>query len=119
YSGFKSNSLVILGKTSNLVSPVIFTGGDVFNNSEIDIVVHTAKFHRYTTGSDGGRDVVFRYATPIKIKGIFSPTNSSQLFNNKENDLTVVDTIGDNEHSDRIPIAALESQDYSFEVKHE
>jgi len=115
YPSFKSIDLVVLGRTSNLGNNVIFKGGDVFNNNIIDINIHTPENHRY----GNGRRVIMQYLTKIKIKGLFSPLNSSQLFNNYIEGDEGINNIGDNERSYRIQEDILQARDYDFEVKNE
>ena len=120
YSGFKSNDLVVLGRStaiSKSFTPVntvdFFKGGDVFVSNEFDIRVHTVKLHEFSS-----RDALWRYATDIKIKGVFGAVNSSRLFNDKSAD-SDPKTIGDKDEPDRIDPVFLNSLDYTFEVKHE
>ena len=109
YSGFKSNNLVVLGKTNDLGNNVKFKGGDIFNEAEIDIAVHTAKILSATSAT--------QFQTRIKIKGLYSPVNASQLYNYKvENEIDY--TIGSNTPDD-INSEYLNGRDYTFEVKHE
>jgi len=115
YSGFKSNNLIVLGSSLDFNNNKILKGGDVFNTSEININTHTVKKHR-TSASD--RTLMMQYNTPIKLKGIYSPLNYSQLFNENKDDESEF-TIGDNERANRIPVDFFNSRDYTFKIKQE
>jgi hypothetical protein len=118
YSGFKSNNFIVLGRTSKINdSKVLFEGGDVFNNNETDLYVHTAKMHDFSTRS-GLNNAVFQYVTPILINGLYSPLNNSKLENTLlSND--GIETIGDNEEPQRIDVEKYNKRDYIFEVLNE
>jgi len=109
YSGFKSNKFIVLGKTTDLGNEVRFKGGDVFNETEIKVGLHSA----YVDGS-----VIKQKQTNLRIKGLFSPVNNSQLFNTQSIDNTRV-IIGDNGTPDNVKSEYYNTRDYDFEVKHE
>ncbi len=76
YSGFRSNNLVIIGKTTSLIDNVQFKGGDVSTNNELRIHVNSV-FTNTTTNTHT------QITLPIRINSLYSPLNGIFVTNTK------------------------------------
>ncbi len=72
YAGFRSNDLVVLGRTSSLTDNTRFTGGDVITTSSLDLITHSVRRNNTTF-----TQIPFF----TRILSLYSPLNSIVVTN--------------------------------------
>jgi hypothetical protein len=69
YTGFKSNDLVTIGRTTLAKHNKLFDkGGDVFTNNSIDIWAY--------------QNIGVNFGLPLKINGLYSAVNNARIYSN-------------------------------------